>query len=200
MSINFLKSIFIFALAITLTSATSVSTNKIMPDLKPFTPEQWQAETSQDKTDLEPVNFEDQNQDMSEFYETFNDQEEIKIYIGWGKDAWDQGRFSHFINVLINTINYQRLNIIDFKLNNNTLQAQFKSRINNKTYFIQGGFERDAYIAALKNYDIVIYHGHSRYGRGPAFEKYQNYFRLGTNHDFIAVSYTHLTLPTIYSV
>ena len=188
---RYLRFFYFLMLGVVLSSSSgSIKVEKkVIPDLADFKPLHWQSEVDQNSaTQNTTQKFSEENQELAPYYEEFAELEEIKIYIGWGKDAWEPNRFGSFLNVLINTMNFQRLNIVNFRLDQQNMRVNFTSRWNNKKYLIQGGYDREGYISALKDFDAVIYHGHSRYGRGPAFESYQNYFRLGKNHDMIEVS------------
>ena len=114
-----------------------------------------------------------------------------------GKDAYYSGRFSAMVNMFKDLAKTYNLSIKKWNLNNITQQVSFVNAVTGVKYNITFGYERNDYYNAFKNYEVVMYHGHSRYGRGPAFEKYTNYFRIGTKFPGIEVSSVISIVPAI---
>jgi hypothetical protein len=126
------------------------------------------------------------NQPLSDYYSAFADDGVVTIYLGYGKDAWGPQRPQELFSMLQNLAN-STPNLFDKWSFTQNRTIKFHD-IKNDLYFeFTIGHERNEYIAAYSTHEIVMYHGHSRYGRGPAFDEYWNYFRMGNQFKFIEV-------------
>lgn len=117
--------------------------------------------------------------DMTAFYSTFDQQDEIKMYVGMGAQFDFIGTPQMLLTALQTMITEQSLPIANLALNANGNEITFTETTFNKNYRITFGSDRTEFINAFASYPIVVYTGHSRYGRGPTFGEMSNYFRLG---------------------
>ena len=118
------------------------------------------------------------NLDLNPYYAEFEGDGVVKVFLGWGVEAWSSDRVQSLKQQIESIAATERLPI---KVEVQTERPGLLLRQENRgvTIQIDTGHERNEYANAFKDYEIVMYHGHSRYGQGPAFEGFQNYFRMG---------------------
>lgn len=113
---------------------------------------------------------------LQNFYDEFAEQGKIRIYMGLGYEAYKNGAQNTFLNMLQAASNQMQLGLKKLRLNGTTITFEDTREI---LYELTIGNERNEFKESFKDYQVVMYHGHSRYGRGPAFETFTNYFRMG---------------------
>jgi len=117
--------------------------------------------------------------EMADYYKHFQEKHSVKIYLGFGIEAYDPRRASEIFQMLQRLSQYLNLRISKWKLTQDG-KISFTDTQNRVDYSIVIGNERNEFAQAFSKYDVVMYHGHSRYGRGPAFGSFTNYFRMGS--------------------
>lgn len=122
--------------------------------------------------------------DLTSMQNTFAEDGELTIYFGLGKDAYYPKSAVNF-KAMLEALFEGQENISTPVLTGESIKFHNLNR--NLDVIIEVGKERNTYKTAYKTHDIIMYSGHSRYGRGPAFESYSNYFRMGKNWPKIEV-------------
>lgn len=117
--------------------------------------------------------------DLNPFYDQFAGDGVVNIYLGFGKDAYTASRGSQMFSMLQELAKFHNLQISDWVLSADGHHLSFSDVEGEIDYQIDIGHERNEFQKAFSKYEVVMYHGHSRYGRGPAFDEYWNYFRMG---------------------
>lgn len=122
---------------------------------------------------------------LSRFHEDFTDDGLVTFYIGLGKDV----AYANPTQVLLQALQLintkESLGLQDFQ--SDAKMVRFTNADRSVKYEIEMGIERNEFQQAFSKHEVVMYFGHSRYGRGPAFETYSNYFRMGSVFDVIEV-------------
>ena len=116
---------------------------------------------------------------LASFYQEFAADGRVTVYLGSGIERWYATLPSNFFQMLESADAELKLGLSHLVYLPGQREIQFQDRLGIR-YVLDFGDERDDFIAALKDYEIVFYGGHSRYGRGPAFREFWNYFRMGT--------------------
>lgn len=127
------------------------------------------------------------NINMQGFYNAFKQSKKVRIYLGFGKDAAHAGRATEINTMLEELVKFYDLKLSDWKFDAPNQFISFHDDTTDIDYSVQIGDERNAFAKAFENHEVVMYHGHSRYGRGPAFKEYWNYFRMGNVFPVIEV-------------
>lgn len=122
---------------------------------------------------------------LTPFLEEFRADGVVKMYIGYGYEAWFPERAGQLYNMLIDLGAYYGLPLDQWSFNGE--QIRFRDWRRGIRYVVRIGTERDEFMGAFESQEVVLYHGHSRYGQGPAFESFSNYFRIGANFPSIEV-------------
>jgi hypothetical protein len=136
--------------------------------------------------DVEPVQA-----DMSRFYDDFKKDGEITFFLGWGVEAYSAGRADSLFAMLQHLAQRRNLALVNWQLNSSKKRISFRDSKQGIVYSIDLGHERNEFQAAFENHEIMMYHGHSRNGRGPAFDDFQNYYRMGAVWSDIEVATTN---------
>lgn len=137
-------------------------------------------ETPPDREDSAAVNI-----NLGEYYREFREDKKVTMYMGYGYESYFEGRFTQLYNMLLSLSSYYGLPLNNWFFNGSRIR--FRDYQRGIDYVIDLGASRNEYIDAFSNYEIVLYHGHSRYGQGPAFGTFWNYFRIGSNFETIEV-------------
>lgn len=116
---------------------------------------------------------------MGNFYGEFTRDGVVTFYMTHGIDAYDDSRMDGIFNMLQALGTDSGLNLGEWNLDRATSTVTFRNLDTTILYSIKFGNELNEYKDAFSRYEVVMYHGHSRYGRGPAFQDYTNYFRMG---------------------
>jgi len=124
---------------------------------------------------------------LSSFYEEFAQDGNISIYIGYGYEAYFPERAAQIYEMIKVLASHYKINLMNWSFKKDQGSIQFYDPVRKLTYSIKVGSHRNNYIQAFSKYEVVMYHGHSRYGRGPAFGAFENYFRMGRNYSAIEV-------------
>lgn len=125
--------------------------------------------------------------DLAPFYQEMEQDGVVTFYLGIGAQGYSPQYVSSLAEALRKVIVSNNLPLTKPILYPQKEQVQFSSVDGKRKYLIQIGKERNDFMSAFKRYDIVMYGGHSRYGRGPAFEQMSNYVRIGDEFDAIEV-------------
>lgn len=113
---------------------------------------------------------------MKPYYDAFKENGEVNVYFGHGIDGWTFERPKALNDMLFKEVGTHSAN---WKFDETTRTISFTRKSDNVDFRIKVGYERNEFAKAFEKNQIVMYHGHSRYGRGPAFEVYSHYFRIG---------------------
>lgn len=140
----------------------------------------WTKEVTPSIQKLEPVDV-----DLTEHYREFAEDGQIKIYVGYGYEAWYDERTSTLYQMLRRLSSYYRLPL--GRWSNDGADIRFQDLKSGIKFLITVGNERNEFMNAFSSYEVVMYSGHSRYGQGPAFGSFSNYFRMGTVFETIEV-------------
>lgn len=125
--------------------------------------------------------------DLFDFYEEFERDGKVKIYIGYGHEAYFGNKVPRLMDMLKAIASQYSLQLGDWELSPDQRDLKFKDIKRSIDYEIRVGTERNEYAGSFSEYEIVMYAGHSRYGRGPAFQTFWNYYRMGDRFDTIEV-------------
>ena len=130
------------------------------------------------------------NVSLAPFYQDFQSDKKVSFYIGFGKDAYTGYRVGEISTMLVELAKFHGMSFTNWSLDEHKEHVSFDDPKSGITYEIQVGHELNEFKRAFEHYDVVLYHGHSRYGRGPTFDDYTNYFRMGNNYRTIEVDAT----------
>lgn len=127
--------------------------------------------------------------DMKPFYEDFATDGIITFFVGYGNEGYYPERGEQIFEMLKAMGAHFNLQLTDWALTKDADKTTigFRDAGRNLSYFITVQGERNAFADAFSRNEVVMYHGHSRYGRGPAFGKFENYFRMGHKHRTVEV-------------
>lgn len=145
--------------------------------LNPFDkqPWPWLVEAPDDpQAKAEPVPI-----DLRPFFDEFEADGHVSIYIGYGVGTYYPERTRQILKMLMTLATHFNIPLSNWELNTSEGMISFLNSSRNIQYTIKVGYERNEFINSFSKYEVVMYHGHSRYGYGPAFQNYQNYFRMG---------------------
>ena len=160
-----------FGLMANICFATHLDYLKILDEKSP----KWKVEKKIEHAPrFAPINVE-----LKEYYEEFAQDGVVTIYLAHGKDGYNSYKNEQIFAMLKKAKVKEKLPISKINYDKNVRKISFKNIITGVWYKITLGHERDEYAKSYNRYEVVMYHGHSRYGRGPAFEAYDNYFRIG---------------------
>lgn len=145
--------------------------------LNPFDiqPWPWLVETPDDLL----AQAESVSVDLAPFFEEFEADGHVSIYIGYGVGTYYPERTRQILKMLMTLATHFNIPLSDWELDTNEGLISFRNSTRNIQYTIKVGYERNEFMDSFSKYEVVMYHGHSRYGQGPAFQNYQNYFRMG---------------------
>jgi hypothetical protein len=138
-------------------------------------PREWTVEKAPAKSVSEPP----LRQDLSAYYDAFQKEDEVKIFYGWGYQSYTGNKEVDFYSMLKELATQEGLRISNWSLSRDKRVIRFVDDETDLPYSITLGHERNDFARSFADHNIVMYHGHSRYGRGPAFESFFNYFRMG---------------------
>ncbi len=124
--------------------------------------------------------------EMKDYYEEIKADKKVTVYWGLGKDGYYKARLTELKNMILELAkqDQRKLSVTKFQEDKILILEDQKSKV---SFEILAGHERNEFYQSFKDYEVVMYHGHSRYGRGPAFGEYENYFRIGENFQTIEV-------------
>ena len=122
---------------------------------------------------------------LKNYFNDFQKDGLLNIYIGFGKDAYDKDSSKELLTYLAELNKGEALGWTNIILNKTKNTISFEAGA--LDIEVQIGSIRSEYISSFSKYDVIMYHGHSRLGRGPAFEHYTNYFRMGTQFTTVEV-------------
>ncbi|OFZ19030.1 MAG: hypothetical protein A2X94_12205 [Bdellovibrionales bacterium GWB1_55_8] len=125
--------------------------------------------------------------DLTPFYGEFEKDGIVTMYVSYGIGTYYPARGLQIFKMLKALAEHYSLPLVEWELGKDHGSISFRDSKRNIRYSITIGYERNEYIQSFSNYEVVMYHGHSRYGQGPAFQHYQNYFRIGRNFESIEV-------------
>jgi len=125
--------------------------------------------------------------DLRPFYKEFERDGLVTIYLGYGIGTYYPARGSQIFEMLKLLALHYELPLVDWNLSGDGSHLSFLNSKRGIRYSITIGYERNEFARAFSEYEIVMYHGHSRYGQGPAFQHYQNYYRMGRGFPTIEV-------------
>ena len=123
--------------------------------------------------------------DLAPFYRDFIKDGEVSLSISYGYEAFTPSRARSLFNMMVSLASHYGLRIGNWQFNGSAIQ--FIDLIHNIKYRVTINGDRENFIQALAKNEIVLYNGHSRYGRGPTFGNFWNYFRMGDNFKTIEV-------------
>ena len=145
----------------------------------------WTPEVSHPKDTVEITKS--LEQDMAPYYLEFQSKGVVSIFLGWGYEIYSLPRYHTFYSTLQAASEQLHLGLTQWTSAAELPKIGFTDPKNNVRYEITLGHERSDYINAFSHYDVVMYGGHSRHGRGPAFDSFSNYFRMGNVFDQIEI-------------
>jgi len=143
----------------------------------------WTPEITEDDVDV----VETFDSELTSFYREFSQDKKVSIYIGYGYETFDSDRAFELYKMLKSLASYYRVSLGKWSISNDERTIKFFDSDSGVEYQIRIGHERDEYQKAFSEYEVVMYHGHSRHGRGPAFDSFWNYYRMGSQFDTIEV-------------
>lgn len=125
--------------------------------------------------------------DLGSVYDDFKQDGVISIYFGMGYEMYQSGNEETFALMLKGMLRGSTETISNFTYNSHTRTASFIRDSDQIKFQITIGGERNEWIDAWDDKEVIMYHGHSRYGMGPTFGGWNNYFRMGQEFDTIEV-------------
>jgi hypothetical protein len=124
------------------------------------------------------------NRTLLDYYQAIKSDGDVSIFYGLGKDHFSPNAYLFFYNKLVAQFSADNLSVTDLKwADRDTLVFDYKG----VHYSVRLKSDRESFVEALKTDEVVMYGGHSRYGVGPTFLSYDNYFRIGYQHSVIEV-------------
>ncbi|OFZ20249.1 MAG: hypothetical protein A2X94_15350 [Bdellovibrionales bacterium GWB1_55_8] len=153
-------------------------------------PDPWTQETSGEDAHLTgdaEDNLPELSIDLTPFYRDFAQDGIVNIYMGYGYEAYSPGKGAQLYKMLNLLGSKEDLELLFAPLERDQQTVRFRDVRRGIDYQIQIGPERDDYRRAFSKYEVVMYTGHSRYGRGPAFGTFWNYYRMGDRFETIEV-------------
>lgn len=120
---------------------------------------------------------------MNGYYEEFANLDEISIYIGTGVEWTAPNQVQQLFDMLKAIAQQKTLDITDWQMSGSKIT--FFDKQKQLRYSITVGTERDQFADSFSKSPVVMYLGHSRYGRGPAFEDMTNYFRMSDEYQTV---------------
>ena len=143
----------------------------------------WQPEITNLESSLAPL----PNINLQGFYTEFGADGVVRIFEGLGAERY-YPRWGEDLHRMLQTIATQeKLPFTQFTMNPQLTKISFINSLTNLRYEVTIGNERDQFSNAFSSYEVIMYVGHSRYGRGPAFQNMTNYFRMGNVFETIEV-------------
>lgn len=124
---------------------------------------------------------------MAPFYQAISHNNEIHGYVGVGVEFYVPQVGQQLLSAMQALAKAWQLDLVDWKWEHERSRLSFYDPSRGVRYFLQVGHERNEFIESFAHFPVVMYSGHSRLGRGPAFEEFSNYFRLGNIFSTIEV-------------
>ena len=116
---------------------------------------------------------------LGDYYSEFQQDHIVTVYVGGGAEFFQIEHSPRNIFDQVSSLNEnEKLGLTNLKFDSNKWISFYDPK-RQLTFKITVGGERNEFIEALANYEVIVYMGHARYGRGPAFEQMWNYFRMG---------------------
>lgn len=127
--------------------------------------------------------------DLAPFYEEFARDGHVSIYVGYGNEGYYRERGEQIFEMLKVLAKHAGTRLTGWSRIENPegTSIAFRDSETGLSYSVTVGGERNAYVNAFATHEVVMYHGHSRQGRGPAFGEFQNYFRMGKEYEVVEV-------------
>lgn len=127
--------------------------------------------------------------DLRPFYDEFAADGHVSFYVGYGNEGFYPERGEQILEMLKLMSTRSGMRLVDWNLRQNANGAyfSFKDASSGITYSVTVEGERNGYMRAFSRHEVVLYHGHSRYGRGPAFGMFENVYRMSDAHPSIEV-------------
>ena len=122
---------------------------------------------------------------LAKFYGEFEKTKIVKAYLAMGAQFYSPSVAQGFLDALKSINDNLKLGLTDFLITDQAIS--FFDGTRGITYEVTVGHERNDFIDALSEYQVVMYYGHSRHGRGPALDDMTNYFRMGNVFNFLEV-------------
>jgi hypothetical protein len=149
-------------------------------------PPVWTPEPRRETEDIVEPEPELQH-DLTDYYDEMRADGTVKIFYGFGYEAYQSGEEPTFYEMLRELGAHEYPDAVDWSYDTDQKRIHFRDAKHDVRYQVDLGHERDAFASAFGTHRVVMYHGHSRYGRGPAFDSYWNYFRMGNIFENIEV-------------
>lgn len=127
------------------------------------------------------------NLKMDPYYESITHSGEVRSYVGVGVEFYHPQVASQILSAAKALSDHLQLGLTEWIWEQEKSRLSFFDPQRQVRYFLTVGFERNEFIEALAYFPVVMYSGHSRLGRGPAFEDFSNYFRLGNIYATIEI-------------
>ncbi|HCM39685.1 MAG: hypothetical protein A2Z97_04915 [Bdellovibrionales bacterium GWB1_52_6] len=124
---------------------------------------------------------------LRQYHQEFTRDGKISIYIGYGHEAWFPERAAQIFEMLKILGGHYGLTLTDWRRSEDGSIITFRDAGKALFYEITIEGDRNRFINAFATHEIVMYHGHSRNGKGPAFGAFENYFRMGRKHPSLEV-------------
>jgi hypothetical protein len=118
---------------------------------------------------------------LQSHYEAIVNDGTVSIYYGMGYEMYANGNEETFALMLKSKLTKAGVGFQDFFYDQFTRNISFERTSDHVWFDIKVGHERNEWIAAWETHEVVLYQGHSRYGRGPTFGDWNSYFRFGPN-------------------
>ncbi|OFZ20250.1 MAG: hypothetical protein A2X94_15355 [Bdellovibrionales bacterium GWB1_55_8] len=146
-------------------------------------PTAWEPERSRDSRETQdPIEV-----DLRPYYREFTRDGIINIYIGYGVEAYYPERSAQIFEMLKALGKHHELALTNWSLSDDKRIVSFRDSLNGVRFNITVEHERNQFINAFSTHELVMYHGHSRRGKGPAFGAFENYFRMGRKYKSLEV-------------
>ena len=123
---------------------------------------------------------------LSNFRQDFLDDGVLNVYAGLGHEGYSTTAPQQFKDIFQALSNQHQLGWTDLKIEADGRTVSFRTKDEIYVRFVIGN-ERDEFQQSFSEYEMIMYNGHSRYGRGPAFQSFSNYFRMGDVFPIIEV-------------
>jgi hypothetical protein len=121
------------------------------------------------------------------FYQAFAEDGVVSIYFGMGHQMYQSGVDETLFLMVRGWAKERHLALAEFAFDRHNRSFEFRRTTDGVFFRVVIGNDREAFAAALASTDIVMYQGHSRFGRGMAFRDFADYFRMGSEWPVIEV-------------
>jgi hypothetical protein len=136
-------------------------------------------------TDIPRVAPDTTEYNLAPIHQTLRQDGVVTIAYVMGHEMYQPGHENTFLLMLRGNLR-NREEITEFVMDADGWGAQITDATGIR-YHVRIGRERQDFIDAFGAAEVVMYQGHSRYGRGPAFAGFTDYFRMGSSSNDLEI-------------